>query len=371
MDYDIAHGDMAGGELKLTKHLLEKHRITLGTEYRENFRQAQQSYMQYNVPVVTQTFVDYNRNSHLWGVYGEGEFQLHKNLILNAGVRNDRYNYFGSTTNPRAALIYTPRKTTTLKLLAGSAFRAPSFSELYYVGMDSIAAPTLKPETIRSYEVVWEQQLGKRMTLGASGFYNRIGRYIEEQTVIVSGRDRTSLVNSNGNAKGIELEVRGKLPSNLEGRMSYSLQEARNTLTGASLLDSPRHLGKVNIDAPLFRGLLTAGIEAQYMSRCLSLFSPTGYSSTPALVNATLLTRPLPRGFSLSVSVYNLVGRSMGDPLAPYAEQNHTVPAVSLLPDDRRSFRFKLTWTSQVEPGNADRAGGSAPPPTRSHKETQ
>jgi len=67
------------------------------------------------------------------------------------------------------------------------------------------------------------------------------------------------------------------------------------------------------------------------------------------MVNATVSTRPLKWGLSFSASAYNLVGHSMSDPLAPYAEQTHTVPATSLLPDDRRTFRFKITWTSKGE----------------------
>ena len=54
--------------------------------------------------------MNYDRTSAIWGLYGEGEIRLHPKVILNIGVRNDRYNYLvGTTTNPRAALIYTRR----------------------------------------------------------------------------------------------------------------------------------------------------------------------------------------------------------------------------------------------------------------------
>jgi len=55
----------------------------------------------------------------------------------------------------------------------------------------------------------------------------------------------------------------------------------------------------------------------------------------------------------------------MSDPLAPYAEQNHAIPATSLLPDDRRSFRFKLTWTSKSESKRAavDTPASTTPQP--------
>jgi hypothetical protein len=72
------------------------------------------------------------------------------------------------------------------------------------------------------------------------------------------------------------------------------------------------------------------------------------------LVNVNLSSRPFLGGFSVSGGAYNLVGRSMSDSTAGYFEQTHTVPSTSLLPDDRRSFRLKVTWTSG-EHGDKDK----------------
>ncbi len=359
LDYDTAHGDKVGAELKLTKRFLEKHRVTIGAEYRDNLRQAQQNYIQYNIPVTSQSYVNYNRTSAVWGIYGEGEFHLLPKLILNAGVRADRYNYsVGSTVNPRAALIYTPRKTTTLKFLYGNAFRAPSFYELYYAGMASTAAINLKPETIRTFEGVWEEQLSKRLKVSVAGFYNHIGSYIESQATITNGPDgpidETSFFNSKATAKGAELELTSRLPSGVEGRLSYTYQDASNQIAGPALPDSPKHLAKLNISVPLFRRMITPAIEAQYMTRSSTQWPASGYSSPPVLVNATLSSRPFWGGFSLSGSAYNLVGRSMSDQTFGYFEQTHDVASTSLLPNDRRSFRLKLTWSSG-ERGDKDK----------------
>jgi iron complex outermembrane receptor protein len=364
-DYDSAHGDRAGAELKLTRVFLDKHRITVGAEYRDNFHQAQDNYILYNVPVTSRTFADYDRTSGIWGLYAAGEFHLLPKVILNLGVRNDRYNYlFGSKTSPRAALIYSPRNSTNLKFLYGTAFRVPSFSELYYEGMASAAAPHLRPETTRTFEADWEQQLTKRVTLSAAGFYNNIGSYIQEQTVLVTGTDtitsevggidQTTFSNSKATAKGAELELKDKFASGVEGRLSYTYQDARNELTSASLPDAPRHLVKVNISAPVFRRALTPALEAEYMSRSTTVWPAMTYSAPPVLVNASLSSRQFWRGFSASGGAYNLVGRSMSAPTFGYFEQNHTLSSTSLLPDDRRSFRVKLTWTSG-EHGDKDK----------------
>ncbi len=356
-DYDSAHGDRAGAELKLTRVFFDKHRITVGSEYRDNFHQAQENYIVDNIPVTTKTYVNYDRTSAIWGIYAAGEFHLLPKVILNLGVRNDRYNYlFGSKTSPRAALIYSPRKATTLKFLYGTAFRVPSFSELYYVGMASVAAPNLRPETTRTFEVDWEQQLGKRVTLSAAGFYNNIGSYIQEQTKEINqiatgtdfggSMDQTTFSNSKATAKGGELELKNTFASGIEGRLSYTYQDARNELTGASLPDAPRHLVKVNIAAPVFRRRVTPAIEAEYMSRSATVWPAAGDSAPPVLLNVSLSSRQFWRGFSASGGVYNLVDRSMSERPSGYFEQTHDVASTSLLPDDRRSFRLKLTWSS-------------------------
>jgi iron complex outermembrane receptor protein len=364
LDHDIAHGDRVGTELKLTQRFFNRLRVTAGTEFRDNFRQNEQNYINGFVnsvegPTITsESFVGYNRTSTLWGIYGEGEYRINRKLLVSAGLRNDRYNYIGDSTNPRASLIYSPHRTTTLKFLYGTAFRAPSFYELYYAAMDSVSSPNLQPEHIRTEEVVLEQKLGKRMTLDASGFYNTIGNYIAQGVMIAGGVNETMFMNSQAKAKGIEMGVSGRLPSGVEGRVSYTYQDAWNPVMNTWLLDSPRHLAKLNLAGPLVPRILSGGLEAQFMSR--AMVSPTyflgtapSYAGTPVELNASLFSKELWHGFSATAGIYNLVGRSLGDPMGGYSEQTTLVPgATSLLPDDRRTFRVKLSWTSGRESAN-------------------
>ena len=79
-------------------------------------------------------------------------------------MRYDHYDTFGGTTNPRGALIYQPFDMTTIKLLYGTAFRAPSPFELYYNdgNVTQKSNPNLQPENIETYELVLEQYLLKQ-----------------------------------------------------------------------------------------------------------------------------------------------------------------------------------------------------------------
>ena len=91
------------------------------------------------------------------------------------------------------------------------------------------------------------------------------------------------------------------------------------------------------------------------MSRSFNQWPAVGYSSPPVLVNVSVSSRQW-RGFSVTGGAYNLVDRSMSDQTIGYFEQVKTVPSTSLLADDRRSFRFKLTWTSGERGGDKDKS---------------
>ena len=136
-------------EITLTKQLGERHRVVAGSEYRNNFKMHQKGFD-------LDVYQDDTRDSTVLGVYAQDEFSLTENLILNAGLRFDRYGFDTTSSNvsPRVAVIYNPLQDTTLKLLYGEAFRAPSAYELYFNdgGVSAKAALRLDPELMRSTE---------------------------------------------------------------------------------------------------------------------------------------------------------------------------------------------------------------------------
>ncbi|PYM66193.1 MAG: hypothetical protein DMD79_03320 [Candidatus Rokuibacteriota bacterium] len=142
---DLGHGEWVGSEVQLSRVLWDRHKVITGVEYQRNLSQDQKNYDR--SPYLLN--LDDRRSGSLWAVYGQGEFFLLKNLVLNAGLRYDYYYTFGGTTSPRVALIYHPVAGSTLKLLYGEAFRAPNAYELYYSAAGNQANPGLQPETIR------------------------------------------------------------------------------------------------------------------------------------------------------------------------------------------------------------------------------
>jgi iron complex outermembrane receptor protein len=231
-------------------------------------------------------------------------------------------------------LIYEPLKKTVFKLLYGTAFRAPNVYELFYQGAGNKSNPDLKPETIQTFELVWEQYLGNHFRGVASAFSYKINNLINQQ---VDSEDGLLVYRNTDQieARGLEFEIEGKWPNLVEGRVSYTFQDTKDRETGTGLTNSPRHLAKLNLSFPLIKGKLFFGVEEQYTSKRKTL---AGKEAGDFFVtNLTLFSQGLLKGLEASASVYNLLDREYGDPGASEHIQD-------LLRQDDRTFRLKLTY---------------------------
>ena len=332
LNQDFLHTDQVGGELTMIKRLFDKHKVTLGSEYRNQFR-MDQSNKDVEPPV---TYLDDRRKSDLWAVYVQDEFAITDKLILNAGVRHDHYSTFGGTTNPRVGLIYTWRDTTA-KLLYGRAFRAPNpFEQFYVASTANKANPALKPEIIHTYELVLEQYFSRHVRATSSLYYYEIQKLISQEhdpsdgLLAYQNEDRI-------HAKGLELAVEGKWPSGWEGRFSYAMQEAREQEARESerLENSPQHLAMGNVIMPIVTDKIFAGIQTRYMS---SRLTEAGTNAKNVfLTNVTLFTQQLVTGWEFSAQLNNLFDYRYGDPASGEHLQN-------TIEQDGRTFWLKLKY---------------------------
>lgn len=328
-DYAVAT-EQAGGELTLVQRLFEKHKVTLGSEFRSQFRMDQSN----TGPSPPGTYLNDNRNSNIGAMYFQDEFSITDRLILNAGVRYDHYSTFGGTVNPRTGLIYTWRDTTA-KLLYGRAFRAPNpFQQFNIVSNASKPNPDLKPEIINTYELVLEQYLGHHIRGSASAYYYEIDRLIEQ---VLDPSDNL-LVYRNGskiNAKGLGLTVEGRWPNGLDGRVSYALQEARDSASDRLLTNSPQHLVKGNLIIPLFRDKVFASLQTLYMSSRLTLAGNSAKSVF--LTNVTFFTQQVLPGWEFSAQVNNIFDYHYSDPASGQLVQDTIL-------QDGRTYWLKLKY---------------------------
>ncbi|MCI0568384.1 MAG: TonB-dependent receptor, partial [Acidobacteria bacterium] len=325
---DLTYGKWWGGELRFAQALPKWNRLTLGSELRRNL---QQDFINYDLDPLSPN-LDLRQDSTLLGLYLQDEITLGKGLALNLGVRHDHYSTFGGTTNPRLALIYSPREKTAFKFLYGEAFRAPSVYEIFYEVEGSKSNPGLKPEKIRTYEIVWEHYVGDRLRITASGFHYGVRDLIDQFTdpdgdtiFMNAGRVRT---------KGLEMEFEKNWAWGLESRLSYTFQDAKPQ-GGELFTNSPKHLGVVRLSAPLAKRRLFASFDLRYMSRRNTLGG--NIADAHAVPSFTIFSQNLWKGWELSASVYNIINRRYGDPAGSEFLQD-------TIEQDGRSFRLKAAY---------------------------
>jgi iron complex outermembrane receptor protein len=316
LNHDVSHGQWAGVNWQVTVPVGERLKFVAGSDYRADLEQRSQNY-DVNPRAV---YVDENSRSWNTGLYAQGEAAVLTNLLFSGGVRLDYYETFGRTINPRVSAIYSPWPETNFKLLYGQAYRAPNVYELSGGG--------LKPETIHTYEAVFEQALPAHLRFSASGYYYLVDDLISET---VSGFRNVGQVN----AKGLELELEGHYARGWRARASYALQRAEDDRTGAELSNSPRHLAKGSLIAPLYQDKLFAGLELQYTGRVLT--NSRRRENDYWLVNATLFSRNLAPNLELSGTIYNLFDARYAHPVSAAHTQD-------VIEQPGRSFRVKLTY---------------------------
>jgi vitamin B12 transporter len=90
--------------------------------------------------------------------------------LLQADLRHDRSSLFGGVTTGKAAWGIELQPGLTLRAAAGTAFRAPSFNELYFPGF---GIETLRPERSRSVEIglAWRSD---ESSASATLYHNRV-----------------------------------------------------------------------------------------------------------------------------------------------------------------------------------------------------
>lgn len=327
---DTAQGNWWGAEVLYSRKLPAGHKLTLGAEYKNNLRQDQSN------RDITGTWLDDRRKSTNGGVYVQDEFALSENLLLNAGLRHDYFQNSGNTTNPRMALIYHPREATTWKFLYGSAFRAPNVFELFYHdgGNTQKAGQNLKPETIKTAEIVLEQNLARGWFATASLYHYQIENLIDQR---VDPADGLLVFNNLDKVKatGMELELDGKTEKGYEGRASVAYQQNTSSTTGAMLTNSPRVQAKLNLIAPLTAEKLFCGLEMRYTTRRKTIQGD--FADAALITNLTLFNRSVHKDVKLSASIYNLFDKKYYDPGGTEHVQDR-------IEQDGRLFRLKAEF---------------------------
>jgi outer membrane receptor protein involved in Fe transport len=329
---DLGDGDWADFEFDASRRLFRRHRLTFGTEYRQDFRQNQINFdLSPYVP-----YLDEEHPEEEISVYAQDDFRLRSNLSLVAGLRLDWQDLLGKNLSPRLGLVYSPAESTHLKLMYGHAFRLPNAYESYYVSsISNTAANNLKSEHVHTLGLEVERAFAKKnYILSASLYANRFYNLIDAKSNPAIGQ----LPNANSpdvlHSNGVEVQLDAHWPNGIKGQLSYSLQSSRFFPQGQTATDSPRQLAKARLLLP-FEKRLSLGLDGWFTDRLLSISAVELGSYFVA--NATLLAHDLQKNFDLSLSVYNLFNKYYADP-AGFEHREIS------LPQNGRTAQLELTY---------------------------
>lgn len=317
-----------GAEGQVTKTLWRKHEVMLGAE----FRWDPLLHLRNMDDDPANTWRDNHDSAKAAGAYIQDMVPLAPNLALNAGLRYDWFSRFRSTVTPRAALIQSAGRDTTVKLMYGQAVRAPNYYEYGNVMPGYRSNPDLQPETTRALELAVEHGLNAHLRANASLFLSDIGRLIGQAYDTETGE----FFNDNlggARTRGAELEVQGRWAGGTRGRLSYTFADCMDTTTGDRLSNSPTHLVQLSLAAPI-PGKLTVGFELQAMSSRKT--ARGGSCRAYAVANLAIAAGGFPRGAEWSLCMRNILNVRYADPVPEDFQQD-------AVRQDGRTLQLKVT----------------------------
>ena len=311
VNVDGDHAAWYGASAQLTLSGVPDHKIVAGVDLHRNARRDQFSY--YRAPY--ELFLDDRRSDSRSGVFVQDEWRLKPGLLLNAGLRYDRDTNAGSQFHPRLALMYRASATDTVKLIYGTAYRAPNAYELYYGypgDGGQLANPSLSAERISTRELIVERRLDATGLARLSLFNYRMRGLISQEVQPDSGLMMFANL-QRAVATGAELAYERQFGRGLRLRTSFAMQHSDDA-DNAQLVNSPRRLFKLNLAAPVPALKLRLGAELQCGSERRTQNSRVGGHCVSNLLASS--ARLLP-GAELSLALYNAFDARYADPAGP------------------------------------------------------
>jgi outer membrane receptor for ferrienterochelin and colicins len=308
----------------------------------------------------------YTRTEYAVGLYGQQWWRPTRAWGLNAGLRFDADERFGTKLSPRATTVLDVWSGGTLKGIYAEAFRSPTAYETSYADpSDQIAARDLKPETVRSVEVSFEQRFGfQRLLFGAFRSWWSDMVLLESLseaqigTAVASGQLDASTVSAvqyanvssiddygfNAGAEGAVLTQSLRYAINLTGAI------ARRSLPDGSkvpLTVAPQVFGNARVSYDLPGDLPVLALAAQLAGRRPADrafdggFTPTPYAPTQLELRATVSGAvPFVPGLSFRVSADMATASRSPYVAGPIQAARPDTPSAELAPVDR--FRTTL-----------------------------
>ncbi len=181
------------------------------------------------------------------GIYSFMQQTLFGRLTLNAGLRLQDHQVYGTKWIPAGGLAYKITGHTTLKVSVAEGFRSPTIQELYIWNHNV----NLKPVTIMSYETgLLQSFFNQKLKLELTGYIVKGNNMII--TVPMQGLQNAGKVNN----KGIEFAANANPVKDLGLNLTYSYINMESPVYA-----TPKHNLFMSCDYRLKKWFLTASVQ--------------------------------------------------------------------------------------------------------------
>lgn len=269
----------------------------------------------------------------------QDEWSLAPDWTLTAGLRHDRYSDFGSTTNPRLALVWEASHQLTAKLMHGQAFRAPSFVEAHIRNNPvALGNPAITPERIGTTELALDWHPNERLGATLNLYRYRMSDLIRFVPNANPATGNTAQNEGRQNGHGLEAELRWQLMPGAQLQSALAWQHSRDGATGLAVADVPQRLVRVGLDFAL-----TGDWHLQAQARQVSGRRRAAGDARPAVADYTLsdlsLRSPeMGGGWSLQLAINNLFNVDAREPSAAPGNIRFDYPLA------RRNWRLQAQY---------------------------
>lgn len=243
-------------------------------------------------------------------VYAQDEWKFARDWTITAGVRRDNYSDFGATTNPRAALVWDAALDLTAKLMAGRAFRAPAFNEVYGITNPVVLGnPDLRPERISTVETAFSWQARKDTEINLNLFRYDMKDIIRTvKGVYANSGEQTG--------HGIELETVWDATRNLRLTAHYAWQRSLDEANRQDAGYAPQHQVYTRVDWRLTSNWL-ASTQIKWVADRKRTFGDTRPDIADyTTVDFTLRTTGKKRQWDFAASIRNAFNANVREPSA-------------------------------------------------------
>ena len=245
--------------------IAKDHLLTFGGEYRKEDYESTRIKGSNRTTLEGVTTQLGDSSMDFAALYLQDEWVVNPRWLIIPSLRWDYNSEFGNELTGKLGTTYKITKDVRFKANVGTAYRAPTASELYFswqhlptprMEVHINGNPDLKPEKALNFDLGFEFEQDK--TFGKiTYFHNKVDDLINPNTIVtarfIPGFGRRMIANSTyGNIdsatmQGVELEARQALGSGFTLRGLYTYLDARNNNTNARLPGRPYHKASLQL----------------------------------------------------------------------------------------------------------------------------